>query len=106
MTEPLSISPAFFWVEKMISDFTLPSELLRRKSVPFLCLVFLSVGSLLGCNAHMYTPCQPGVSTRAERQSGSPILAYEKGPVPFENSILQQDPKMAYQVRYLKIPSI
>jgi len=54
----------------------------------------------------MYTPCQPGVSTRAERQSGPPILAYEKGPVPFENSILQQDPKMAYQVRYLKIPSI
>ncbi len=49
---------------------------------------------------------RPEVSTRAERQSGPRILAYEKGPVPFENSILQQDPKLAYQVRHLKIPSI
>ncbi len=90
----------------MISDFTLPSELLKRKSVPLLFLVFLIVVTLFGCTAHIHTPFQPEVSTRAERQSGPPILAYEKGPVPFENSILQQDPKMAYQVRYLKIPSI
>ena len=81
-------------------------ESLIKKRSRRLLLVFLIVGTLLGCTAHIHTPFQPEVSTRAERQSGLRILAYEKGPVPFENSILQQDPKLAYQVRNLKIPSI
>jgi len=66
----------------------------------------LFVGTLFGCTAHIHTPFQPEISTLPERHSGPPILAYEKGPVPFKNSILQQDPKLAYQVRHLKIPSI
>jgi len=66
----------------------------------------LFVGTLFGCNAHILTPFQPEVSTRPERHSGNPILAYEKGPVPFEKSILEQDPKLAYQLQHLRIPSI
>ena len=71
-----------------------------------LFLIFLIVATLLGCTAHIYTPLQPEISTRPERQTGHYILAYEKGPVPFEKSILEQDPKLAYQVLHLKIPSI
>jgi len=93
-------------VRKMAPIISACHESLIKKRSLRLLLVFLIVGTLLGCTAHIYTPFQPGVSTRAERQYGSGILAYEKGPVPFENSILQRNPKMAYQVRYLKIPSI
>jgi dienelactone hydrolase len=73
---------------------------------PLLFLTILFVGTLIGCTAHIHTPFKPDVSTGPERQSRTPILAYEKGPVPFENSILQQDQKLAYQVRQLRIPSI
>jgi len=66
----------------------------------------LFVGTLFGCNAHILTPFQLEVSTRPEQHSGTPILAYEKGPVHFEKSILKQDPKLAYQVQHLRIPSI
>ncbi|MGB5921381.1 MAG: hypothetical protein WBF55_22005 [Syntrophobacteria bacterium] len=90
----------------MISVVTLCRESLTKTRSRILCLVFLSVGSLLGCNAHIYTPFQPDVSTRPERQTEHHILAYEKRPVPFEISILEQDPKLAYQVLHLKIPSI
>ena len=90
----------------MISVVTLFREWLTKTSAGILCLVFLSLGSLLGCNAHIYSPFQPDVSTGAERQTGYHILAYEKRPVPFEKSILEQDPKLAYQVLHLKIPSI
>jgi dienelactone hydrolase len=81
-------------------------ESLIKKRSRRLLLFFLIVGTLLGCTAHIYTPFQPEVSIRVERQSRPRILAYENGPVPFENSILQQDPKLAYQVRHLKIQSI
>jgi len=64
------------------------------------------VGTMFGCTAHIYTPCKLDVNTRPEGQSGPQILAYEKRPVPFENSLLEQDPKLAYQVRHLTIPSI
>jgi len=71
-----------------------------------LILVFLMVGTMLGCTAHIYTPFKLDINTRPERQSGPQILAYEKGPLPFDSSILEQDPKLAYQVRHLKIPSV
>jgi dienelactone hydrolase len=93
-------------VRKMALIIFACHEMLIKKKLLRLLLVFFIVGTLLGCTAHIYTPFQPGVRTRAEQQSEPRILAYEKGPVPFENSILQQDPKMAYQVRHLKIPSI
>jgi dienelactone hydrolase len=93
-------------MRKMVPIISAYRESLIKKRSRRLLLVFLIVGTLLGCTAHIHTPFQPEVSTRAERQSGLRILAYEKGPVPFENSILQQDPKLAYQVRNLKIPSI
>jgi dienelactone hydrolase len=51
-------------------------------------------------------PYQPEITTRSERQYGTPILTYERGPVPFEKSIIEQDPKLAYQVQNLRIPSI
>ena len=78
----------------------------RKPRSPLLFLVFLFVGTLFGCNAHIHTPYQSEMSTRSEQQSRAPILAYEKGPVPFENTILQQDPEFTYQVRRLRIPSI
>ena len=90
----------------MILVFTLKRESSTKARSPLLFLIILFVGTLLGCTAHIHTPFQPEISTLPERQPGSPIPAYEKGPVPFENSILEQDPKLAYQVRHLKIPSI
>jgi dienelactone hydrolase len=77
-----------------------------KKSSRLLSLGFFIVGTFLGCAAHIHTPFQPEVSTRADRKFGPRILAYEKAPVPFENSILQDNPKLTYQVRHLKIPSI
>jgi dienelactone hydrolase len=64
------------------------------------------VGAMLGCTAHIHTPFNHDSNTRPAQQAGPQILTYEKGPVPFENSIIEQDPKLAYQVRHLKIPSI
>jgi dienelactone hydrolase len=93
-------------VRKMVSIILAYRESLIKKRSRRLLLVFLIIGSLIGCTAHIYTPFQPEVSTRPERQSWTPILPYEKGPVPFENHILEQNPKLAYQVRHLKIPSI
>jgi dienelactone hydrolase len=93
-------------VRKMVSIILAYRESVIKKRSRRLLLVFLIIGSLIGCTAHIYTPFQPEVSTRPERRSGPHILPYEKGPVPFENSILEQNPKLAYQVRHLKIPSI
>ncbi|UCF01337.1 MAG: hypothetical protein JSV14_13305 [Deltaproteobacteria bacterium] len=90
----------------MISVVTLYRESLTKTRSRILYLVFLSLGSLLGCNAHIHTPFQPEVNTRAELQTGHHILAYEKRPVPFEISILEQDPKLTHQVLHLKIPSV
>jgi len=90
----------------MISIFTLRPESSVKTRSQLLFLIILFVGTLIGCTAHIHTPFHPEVSTQAERQSRPPILAYEKGQVPFENSILEQDPKLAYQVRHLKISSI
>ena len=81
-------------------------ESLINKRSRCLLLVFSIVGAMLGCTARIYTPFKLDVNTRPERQSGPHILPYEKGPVPFENIIIQQDPKLPYQVRHLKIPSI
>jgi dienelactone hydrolase len=93
-------------VRKMVSIILACRESLIKKRSRGLLLVFWIIGSLIGCTAHIYTPFQPEVSTHLERQSWTPILPYEKGPVPFENSILEQNPKLAYQVRHLKIRSI
>jgi dienelactone hydrolase len=82
-----------------------PVSSMKTRS-PILFLIILFVGTLIGCTAHIHTPFKPEISTLPERQSKPPILAYEKGPIPFENSILEQDPKLAYQVRHLRIPSI
>ena len=87
-----------------VVKLSLVSSMETRPQLLF--LIFLIVATLLGCTAHIYTPFQPEISKRPERQTGHHILAYEKGPVPFESSILEQDPKLAYQVRHLKIPSI
>lgn len=76
------------------------------KRSQFLSLVFFLVVTLLGCTAHVYTPLQPKVDTRVERKSRPYILPYKKGPIPFENSIIQKDPNLPYQLRHLKIPSI
>lgn len=81
-------------------------ESIIQKRARLLSLGFLLVVTLLGCTAHIYTPLQPEINTRVDRQPRPCILPYEKGPVPFENSIIQQDPKLPYQVRYLKIPSV
>ena len=81
-------------------------ESLFTKRSRLLPLGFLLVVTLLGCSAHIYTPLQPEVNTRVDRQHLPPVLPYEKGPVPFENSIIQDDPKLTYQLRHLKIPSI
>jgi dienelactone hydrolase len=105
-TEPLGIDSSLPSRRKMVSIILAYRESLIKKRSRRLFLVFLIIGSLIGCTAHIYTPFQPEVSTRAERQSGPHILPYEKGPVPFQNNILQQNPKMAYQERHLKIPSI
>jgi dienelactone hydrolase len=93
-------------VRKMVSIILAYRESLIKNRSRRLLLVFLIIGSLIGCTAHIYTPFQPEGSTRAERQSGPHILPYEKAPVPFKNSILEQNPKLAYQVQHLKIPSI
>jgi hypothetical protein len=71
-----------------------------------LILVLLIVGMMFGCTAHIYSPFTLDNNTGPARQSEPQLLTYEKGPVPFENSILEQDPKLAYQVRHLKIPSV
>ena len=105
-TEPLSLHSSILGMKKMISVVTLYRESLTKTGARILCLVVLSVSSFLGCNAHIQTPFQPDVSTRPERQTGYHILAYEKRPVPFEKSIIEQDPKSAYRVLHLKIPSI
>lgn len=78
----------------------------RKARSPLIFLVFLSAIMLFGCTAHILTPFQPEVSTRPGRLSGTPILAYEKGPVPFEKTILELDRKKTYQVQHLRIPSI
>ncbi len=93
-------------VRKMVPIISACRGSIIKKRSRRLVLIFLMVGSLLSCTAHIHTPFQPEVSTGSERQSAPRILAYEKGPVPFENSILEQNPKLAYQVRHLKIPSI
>ncbi|UCG21769.1 MAG: hypothetical protein JSU80_04105 [Deltaproteobacteria bacterium] len=90
----------------MVPIISAYGESIIKKRLRRLTLVFLMVGTMLGCTAHIYTPFKLDINTGPERQSGPPILAYEKGPVPFENSILEQDPKLVYQVRHLKIPSI
>ena len=90
----------------MLTAILAHGESLVKKRWQLLSLFFLIAGVLLGCTAHIRTPCQPSVSTRPDLQSGPRILAYEKGPVPFKNSIIQKDPKLTYQVRHLKIPSI
>ena len=77
-----------------------------KKRSRLLPLVFLLVVVLFGCTARIYTPLQPEVNTWVDPQPGPPILPYEKGPVPFENTIVQNDPKLTYQLRHLKIPSI
>ena len=81
-------------------------ESLFTKRSLLLPLVFLLVVTLLGCTARIYTPLQPEANTWVDRQPGPPILPYEKGPVPFENRVIQEDPKLTYQIRHLKIPSI
>ena len=90
----------------MVPIITAYRESLIKKRSRRLFLVFLIVGMLLGCTAHIHTPFQLDVNTRPEQKLEPHILPYEKGPVPFENTIIQQDPKLPYQVRYLKIPSI
>jgi dienelactone hydrolase len=82
------------------------SQSFFKKRSRLLPLVFLLVVTLLGCTAHIYTPIQPEVNTRVDLQPGPCLLPYEKGPVPCENSIIQADPKLTYQLRHLKIPSI
>jgi dienelactone hydrolase len=104
--EPLSLDSSILRVKEMISGVTLCRESLTKTGAGILCLVFLSVSSFLGCHAHIQTPFQPDVSTLPERKTEYHILAYEKRPVPFEKSIIEQDPKLAYQVLHLKIPSI
>jgi dienelactone hydrolase len=105
-TGPLGMASSMPRVRKMVPIISAHRESLIKKRSRRLFLVFLIVGMLLGCTAHIHTPFQPEISTREERQSGPHLLPYEKGPVPCENSIIQQDPKLPYQVRYLKIPSI
>jgi dienelactone hydrolase len=93
-------------VRKMVGVILACRKSLFKKRSRLLSLGFLLVVTLLGCTAHIYTPLQPEVNTRVDRQPGPRILPYEKGPVPFENSIIQEDPKLTYQLRHLKIPSI
>ena len=81
-------------------------ESLFKKRSQLLPLVFLLVVTLFGCTARIYTPFQPEVNTWVDPQPGPQVLPYEKGPVPFENRIVQNDPKLTYQLRHLKIPSI
>jgi dienelactone hydrolase len=90
----------------MVPIISAYGESIIKKRLPVLIVIFLMVGTMLGCSAHIYAPFKPDINTGPEAQPGPPILAYEKKPVPFENSILEQDPKLAYQVRHLKIPSI
>jgi len=105
-TEPLGTASSMVKVRKTIPIISAYRESIIQKRSRRLLLVFLMVGTMFACTAHVYTPCKLDINTRPEGQSGPPILAYEKGPVPFENSILEQDPKLTYQVRHLKIPSV
>lgn len=93
-------------VRKMVRVILACRQSFFIKRSQFLSLGLLLVGTLLGCTAHICTPLQPEINTRVERKSRPHILPYQKGPVPFENSIIQKDPKLPYQLRHLKIPSI
>ena len=90
----------------MVPIISTYGESIIKKRSRRLVLTFLIVGTMLGCTGHIYKPFKLDIKARPERQAGPQVLPYEKGPVPFENSILEQDPKLAYQVRHLKMPSI
>ena len=106
LNEPLGMFSFMPRVIKMVPIISAQHESIIEKSSRRLVLIFLMFGAMLGCTGHIYMPFKLDINTPPEAQTGPPVLAYEKEPVPFENSILEKDPKLTYQVRHLKMPSI